>query len=91
MQGTDKYISSEINYKNHIIKIDDILIAVGVDSKRSSNGWIRVRSMEEVISLVRSPTFRANEENFWIIRENESFYGQLIPDDPDFQREAQVR
>ena len=25
LQGTDKYISSEINYKNHIIKIDDIL------------------------------------------------------------------
>jgi hypothetical protein len=40
--------------------------------------------MEEVVSLIRSPDFRADEENLWIVRGKDSFYGQLIPDDPEF-------
>ena len=66
------------------LRPDDVLIAVGVKGARSSNGWVRVRRMEEVVSLIRSPDFRADEENLWIVRGKDSFYGQLIPDDPEF-------
>jgi hypothetical protein len=63
---------------------DDLVLAVGVKSTKAlPDGWARVRSAAEMVSLVRGPNFRHKEDNIWILRGSESFYGQLQVDDPE--------
>ena len=59
---------------------DDILIAVRLDATQGRDGWVQVRSQEELLALLRSPSFRSGAENIWIIRDDESFYGEFSTD-----------
>ena len=65
----------------------DLVLAVGVEpTKAMPDGWARVRSVPEMVTLARGPTFRHQEDNIWILRGHESFYGRLVIDDPDVFR-----
>jgi len=59
---------------------DDIVIAVRLDATQGRDGWVQVRSQEELLALMRSPSFRNDAENIWIIRDEESFYGEFSTD-----------
>lgn len=69
------------------LEAGDLILAVGVAAtKAMPDGWARVRSVPEMVSLARGPTFRHHEDNIWILRGPESFYGRLAIDDPDVFR-----
>ncbi len=69
------------------LETGDLILAVGVEpTKAMPDGWARVRSVAEMVTLARGPTFRHEEDNIWILRGTESFYGRLAIDDPDVFR-----
>ncbi|NQU49954.1 MAG: trypsin-like peptidase domain-containing protein [Planctomycetes bacterium] len=66
------------------LEAGDRILAVRVESSKAvPDGWTRVRSVSELVSLVRGPTFLHGVDNVWILRQSESFYGRLIIDDPE--------
>ncbi len=65
------------------LRAGDIIVAVRTTVENSDDGWVPVRSMAELVSLVRGPDFKLDEDNIWILREEESFKGRLVFDDPD--------
>jgi S1-C subfamily serine protease len=65
----------------------DLILAIGVkESPHSPDGWSRIRSIGEMVSLMRGPSFELDSENIWILRNSSSFKGQLLIDDPDVLR-----
>ena len=69
----------------------DIVVAVRTRAADEDAGWTPVRSMPELVSLVRGPDFRLDADNIWILRENESFQGRLVFDDPDLAARLRER
>lgn len=63
----------------------DFIVAVADSSSEDgpAPGWTRVHSVADMVSMVRSPSFKQNESNVWIIRGQSSFYGHLQLDDPE--------
>ncbi len=69
----------------------DFIVAVADSSSTDgpAPGWTRVHSVADMVSMVRSPSFKRDESNVWIIRGQSSFYGHLQIDDPEFARTIQ--
>ena len=65
------------------LRAGDIIVAVRTQTRDADDGWVPVRSLAELVSLVRGPDFRLDDENIWILRDQESFKGRLVFDDPD--------
>jgi S1-C subfamily serine protease len=69
------------------LKSKDLILALGVkEGPLNPDGWSRIRSVGEMVSVVRGPSFQLDAENIWILRNSSSFKGQLLIDDPDVLR-----
>ena len=61
----------------------DLILAVALDRGDRSDPWVPVRTVGELVALIRGPDFRRQGENVWILRDEESYRGHLSFDDPD--------
>jgi len=65
------------------IEPGDIIVAVKVHAPEGEDPWRPVRSLAELVNVVRSPAFVLDQENLWLMREDRQYRGQLAIDDPE--------
>ncbi|MBC8328010.1 MAG: trypsin-like peptidase domain-containing protein [Planctomycetes bacterium] len=68
------------------LRVGDIVVAVRTTAANADDGWVPVRTMAELVSLVRGPDFKLDGDNIWVLRDEESFKGRLVFDDPDLAK-----
>ncbi|HBF23784.1 MAG TPA: hypothetical protein DDW23_08225 [Planctomycetes bacterium] len=65
------------------LKAGDVVIAVRLESDNPEKGWQPVSSFSSLVSMIRGPGFELEEENFWVLRDEESMQGKMQFDDPE--------
>ena len=65
------------------LEVGDMIVAARLRNPSEGEDWQPVRTLSELVSLVRGPNFEFDEENIWIIRGESSFRGRLVFDDPE--------
>ncbi len=63
----------------------DYLVGVRLKDRPEGQEWTLVSSVSQLVALVRGPDFDLEHPNLWVLRGDETYHGQLVPDDPDLQ------
>ncbi len=64
----------------------DIVVAVRVKPMKGQEEWRPVRTLAELVALVRGPDFEFGRDNIWLLRDDASLKGLLEFDDPAVAR-----
>lgn len=65
------------------LKEGDLIVAVKMGNPEGEGNWQPVGSFEELVNIVRGPGFVRGADNLWILRQDQSYRGELTFDDPD--------
>ena len=68
------------------LEVGDIVVAVRVRPIKGQEEWRPVRTLAELVSLVRGPDFEFARDNIWLLRDDASLKGVLEFDDPTVAR-----
>jgi len=70
-------VYSNTSAENLGLQVDDAIVGVRMESARRGSQWQEVRSLSELVSLLRGNKVAQSGDNLWVLRGEESFKGRL--------------